>query len=342
MFIWTYGILHGLLVMIISILLFTSCQNSASEVIVYTAVDQPYSEPILRSFEESTGIEVKAVYDVEAAKTTGLVNRLIAERESPKADVFWNNEILQSILLQKEGILQPYISPNAKNVPGMFRDQDGYWTGVTARARVFIINKEKVEDPSQIDSMYDLLDVKWMGNKIGIAYPLFGTTSTHAAALYDYWGESQAKEYFQDLYDRDIRVVDGNSVVRDQVSNGDLFFGLTDTDDACTALNRGKPVMINLPDQNSFGTLVIPSTVGLIGNSPNPQAGKALIDFLLLEETEISLLESGFSHIPLHTGIPDQNQCLDLSNIKAMDINYENVYSILDLAQEELREIFIR
>jgi len=48
-------------------------------VVAYVAVDQHYSEPALKAFEEETGIRVSVVYDVGAAKTTGLVNRLIAE-----------------------------------------------------------------------------------------------------------------------------------------------------------------------------------------------------------------------------------------------------------------------
>lgn len=60
------------------------------EVVVYTSLDKVFSQPILEAFEKETGITVKAVYDSEAAKTTGMVNRLIAEKNSPRADVFWN------------------------------------------------------------------------------------------------------------------------------------------------------------------------------------------------------------------------------------------------------------
>ncbi len=69
-----------------------SKENQAS-VVVYTSLDQVFSEPILKAFEEKTGIKVKAVYDSEATKTTRLVNRLIAEKQSPQADVFWNSEL---------------------------------------------------------------------------------------------------------------------------------------------------------------------------------------------------------------------------------------------------------
>ena len=67
------------------------------EVVIYTSVDQVFSEPILDKFQADTGITVKAVYDVEAAKTTGLVNRLISEKNKPLADVWWSGEVAQTI-----------------------------------------------------------------------------------------------------------------------------------------------------------------------------------------------------------------------------------------------------
>ncbi|GMV83602.1 MAG: hypothetical protein AMXMBFR7_47860 [Planctomycetota bacterium] len=45
-------------------------------VVVYTSVDQVFSEPVLRRFEEKTGVHVRAVYDTEETKSTGVLNRL--------------------------------------------------------------------------------------------------------------------------------------------------------------------------------------------------------------------------------------------------------------------------
>ena len=55
-----------------------------NQVIIYAAQDQIYAEPILREFENTTGIKVKAVYDSEAVKTVGLANRLLAESDHPQ------------------------------------------------------------------------------------------------------------------------------------------------------------------------------------------------------------------------------------------------------------------
>src|SRR5439155_1664106 len=70
--------------------------------------DQVYAEPILKEFEQQTGIEVRAVYDSESVKTVGLVNRLIAEKGRPQCDLFWNNEDLRTRQLAAMGVFEKW------------------------------------------------------------------------------------------------------------------------------------------------------------------------------------------------------------------------------------------
>ena len=134
--------------------------NRDMEVVVYTSLDQLYSEPIFKQFEEKTGIRVNPVYDTEAAKTTGLVNRLIAEKDNPQADVFWNNEIVRTIVLKRKGVLSPYESPLANNIPAQYKDPEKYWTGFAARARILICNTELVKNIEQPVTIFDLVNEK--------------------------------------------------------------------------------------------------------------------------------------------------------------------------------------
>ncbi|MFH0341552.1 MAG: hypothetical protein ACHBNF_05345 [Chromatiales bacterium] len=110
-------------------------------VTVYVSEDQVFSEPILKDFERETGIEVKAVYDTEETKSTGVMNRLIAEKNNPQADVYWANEPIRAEVLKRRGIAERYLSPNAKEISAAFKDPEGYWTGFSARARVLIAHK---------------------------------------------------------------------------------------------------------------------------------------------------------------------------------------------------------
>ena len=78
-------------------ILIVSCTGKSDEVVVYTSVDQVFSEPVLKDFEKETGIKVKAVYDTEETKSTGVLNRLIAEKDNPQCDVFWSGDPVRTI-----------------------------------------------------------------------------------------------------------------------------------------------------------------------------------------------------------------------------------------------------
>jgi len=124
-------------------------KTDQKEVVIYTSVDQIFSETILSDFEKNTGIKVKAVYDVEASKTVGLVNRLLAEKGHPRCDVFWNSEVGRTIFLKQKGLFTPYTSPSAKDISLQFKDKDGYWTGFAARAKSQICLNRYLTLPSR-------------------------------------------------------------------------------------------------------------------------------------------------------------------------------------------------
>ena len=314
---------------------------SNSEVVVYTSVDQFYSEPALKEFEKLSGIKVLAVYDVEAAKTTGLVNRLIAEKANPRADLFWSGEFAQTILLKEKSILSPYKSSMAEGIPRQYMDIEGYWTGFSGRARVIIVNTKQLEAKDYPISIFSFLDAGIPAGKIGMANPLFGTTATHAAALYAALGPEKGRDYFSKVYERGIKIVDGNSVVRDMVAAGELWMGLTDTDDFCAAQEKKEPVAAVLPDQDSLGTLVIPNTAALVAGSKHQFEAKKLMDFLVSEKTEQMLVNSGWCQVPLRP-LDIKRSCIDSSKIRMMNTGMEAVYSQLGPARKELTEIFMK
>ncbi len=315
--------------------------SSAEEVVVYTSVDQIFSEPILMAFQEKSGIRVKALYDVEAAKTVGLVNRLLAEKGRPKADVFWNSEVSRTIYLAKTGILAPYKSIHWEQFPKAFKDKDYLWTGFGARARVLIYNTKLLKEEDIPKSIFELTGPKWRG-RITMAYPLFGTTATHIAALYSSLGREKSESFLKGLVDNKVVVVDGNSVTRDLVVEGTVPIGFTDTDDANVAITKGRAVNIIYPDQDGLGTLIIPNTVALVKNGPHPQNGMKLVDYLLSEEVESTLAYSTSAQMPLRENVKRPSSIPDISLIKAMQIDYDDVTKNIEPAGRFCHELFIK
>ncbi len=313
----------------------------ASEVVVYTSLDQVFSEPVLQEFEKQTGIRVKPVYDVEASKTTGLVNRLIAEKSNPQADVFWNSEVGRTLVLKQKGVLAPYRSPSAKDIPKQFKDQNGYWTGFAARARVLIYNTELLKPSEVPQSIFDLTAPKWRA-KVALGYPLFGTTATHVAALYAHLGAEKTEHYFKSMKENGVVVVDGNSVSRDLVVQGEVPVGFTDTDDVNVAIQAGKPVKMIFPDKKEIGTLLIPNTVALINGAPHAEEGKKLIDFLLSREVESKLAFSESMQIPVRRGVSRPSHVPAYDSIRAMPVDYQAIADNLERSARFNHALFDR
>jgi len=337
-----YRVLHRMILVITLSVALNGCTvNRQEEVIIYTSVDQIFAEDILKDFENATGIKVKPVFDVEATKTVGLANRIISEKNKPQADVYWSGEFIMTILLAKEGLLEPYASPSAKDIPSIYKDSNNLWTGYAGRARIILVNTDLVKLEDYPNSIYDFLDPNRNPEMMAIAQPMFGTTMTHAAALYAYLGEEEGKKFFEKVKDRGVKVVDGNSVVRDMVVNGQIAFGLTDTDDACIAVKKGEPVEIIIPDQDNMGALVIPNTVALIKDGPNPETGKKLMDYLLSKNMEKSLIEAGWSHIPVRP-IDITSTCMSTDEVHPMQIDFAKIYTYRDQVNQDMTEIFVK
>jgi iron(III) transport system substrate-binding protein len=308
------------------------------EVVVYSSVDDVFARPIAESFEKETGIKVKLVPDTEETKSTGLLNRLIAEKNRPQADVFWSGDPIRAAILNDKGIAAPYTSSEAKDLPKLFSHAEGYWTGFSARARVILYNKKLIPKDKAPDSVMDLLDPGYKG-KACIANPLFGTTSMHAAALFEVLGEQKGKEFFEGLAKNNAKMVSSNGEVRRRVASGDCALGVTDTDDAYQAIREGKPVEIVYPDQEGMGTLIVPNAVVLIKGAPHPEQAKKLIDYLLSSKVEKMLAESEAAQMPVRSGVKAPAHVKSLESLKPMKVNYSQLANRLEaLSQGFLRE----
>jgi iron(III) transport system substrate-binding protein len=323
-------------------LVLAGCWSSSSpQVVVYTALDAEFSQPIFDDFQRETHIQVLPKFDVESTKTVGLAGALVAERDRPRADVFWNNEILHTIRLESLGLLEPYVPAAAGNYPEMYRARDETWCGFAARARVLLINTRRVPQNRRPHSMEDLADPQWRG-QTAMAKPLFGTTATQAACLFSVWGDARARDYFHRLYANKVQIMSGNKQVALAVAAGQAAFGVTDTDDAIAEVDRGQPVEIVYPDQRSgeLGTLFIPNTVAILKNCPHPQEARRLVEYLLAPGVEARLAAGSSAQIPLSRQERATVRVATPASIRPMEVDFAAAAQAWDAAAEFLRGEF--
>ena len=310
---WTFIRISGF-GFLVSLLVSCSRHSPSTIVTVYCSVDDPYASQIFQEFQKQTGIQVAALYDIESSKSVGLAGKLEAERDHPQADVWWGSEAFLTARLASEGVLAPYASPSAADIPDTYKDKDNLWTGVGLRARVIAVGQPPPNFP--IASLHDLIDPRLDG-KIAIARPTAGATGAHVTALYLAWGQTKADAFFKGLHDNHVALLGGNAETADQTGAGSFQAGLTDTDDITNAAANGGKLRMVVPDQGpgQDGTMTMPTTVALVAGDQNPDAAKKLIDFLLSRQTETKLMELNFAKWSVRD---PQSQ----GGVKAMVIDY--------------------
>lgn len=286
--------------------------SRAGQVVVYAAQDQVYAEPILKAFQQRTGLRVRPVYDSEAVKTVGLANRLLAERGRPQCDVFWGNEELRTRQLAAREV---------------FRATNG-WAAFGYRSRRLVVNTNLLAPKAAPRSLLDLTNAAWRG-RVALAYPLFGTTAAHFLALRQHWGESNWLAWGRALAANRPWVVDGNSVVVRLVGRGQAEVGLTDSDDIAAAQREGQPVAA-LPMGPE--TLLIPNTVAVIRGAPHPESAQRLFEYLQSSEVARQLVAARALEGATAGAVAEKTLAPDWTALLAD----------LETATERLKTVFLR
>ena len=282
-------------------------------VVLYTSADEHLAAVVIAAFEAESGVRVKRLGDTEQTKTTGLVQRLLAETDRPRADVWWSSEAMGTIKLARLGVLAPY-HPQAEAAlldgwPEGLRGEDGSWYGFALRARVIAYNTDRVSQAQAPTTLRDLTQPRWSG-RVGMARPYFGTTRGHMAAIVAAHGPDALEHWLLSMRQNALKIYDGNSAAVSALARGEIDVCLTDTDDVWAAQRNGWPVALayETPDEPasdvqgmpSLGPLVIPNTVGLVRGGPNPGRAAQLIEFLLSERAERLIAHSDSHNVPIH------------------------------------------
>jgi iron(III) transport system substrate-binding protein len=317
------------------LLLLAGCGGSG-DVVLYSSVDTDQFMPVVETFQKATGVGVTAVGETEASRSVGMARRIEMEREHPAADVFWANEIMNTVVLRDLGCFAPLPEGVASTFPVRWRDRKGTFVAFGGRARILLVNRKLLPDerdwPRRVE---DLADPRWSGDgrRVAVARPLTGTTYAHAVALLTK-DPAKGKAFWEAVAARaakgEVRAVPSNGAVMSLVSKAEngVAWGVTDTDDARAAVERGDPVAIVYPDQGEgeAGALVIPNTVALVKGGPHPAGAARLLAWLVSKENEARLAASPIANIPLRDDVAAPGHVKRPGrDFRAMDVDWDEV-----------------
>jgi len=277
--------------------LFFSSPIFASEVNIYSYRQPFLIEPLTTAFTDKTGIKVNIVY-----LRKGMIERMKAEGKRSPADVVLTVDISRLSALVEAGLTQQVVSQIlSTNVPEKYRDPAGHWFGLTTRARIIYVSKERVRT-GEIKSYEDLADPKWHG-KVCTRSGLNAYNLALTSAIIHHHGEDYAKKWLDGFKQNLARKPQGND--RAQVKaiwagECDLSIGntyymgkmLKDPEQADWA----KSVNIVFPTFEGGGTHVNVSGIGMAKFSPNKDNALALMEFLSSGEAQEIYATANFEY----------------------------------------------
>lgn len=323
------------------------------DVVLYCSVDREQSEGLVDLFGQESGLRVKFQGDLEADKSVGLAQRLASERARPAADVFWANEIMNTVWLADSGTFDPLPDDVLAQFPERWRDPQKRYVAFGLRGRVLLVNTRLLPDRADWPrSVADLLDPKYhaKGLLTCMAAPLTGTTYTHAVALLTR-DEAAATTLLtgvrQAADEGRLKLTPGNgaamSLARDPENK--VAFCLTDTDDAWAAKSAGFPVEVVYPDQGEgqLGTLVIPNTLALVKGRPHPEPAARLLRWIARPELEGKLAAGASAQMPVRPEVPvpaDGHVKRPGTDFRVMDVDWSAVGRNRDRWQDLLTRLF--
>jgi len=291
---------------------------AAEKLMVYTSMKESLIGKLRDAFVKK---HPDITFDYYSAGAGKLMAKIAAERQSGKmtVDVLWHSEVPDFYQLKKEGMLEKYVSPEAKNVKSTVKDPDGYFTPARLGTLGISYNTKKVSAPPK--SWQDLLDPRFKGG-FGIANPaLSGTAFMSIAMIVNTMGW----DYIHKLKENGAKVGQGSGQVVDDTASGDLKASLGVDYIVTDKMEKGATIGFAYPKE----MLVIPSPVAIIKGSPNQPAAQKFIDFLLSKEGQTIVASSGTlpvrSDVPIlkKYGLPPTDQAvkraMKLDYLKTMD-----------------------
>ncbi|OQY32440.1 MAG: iron ABC transporter substrate-binding protein [Spirochaetaceae bacterium 4572_59] len=298
-------------------------QDSKAEdkgsLVFYAGLQEDHAAMIAEEFEAETGIKTEFV----RMSSGEILARLKAEKDNMTASVWYGGPVDGIVAANAEGIIEPYISPEAVNIKEGFADPNGIWTGIYIGYLGFVGNKTMLEERGleMPQSWADFLKPEY-NQEIVVAHPgSSGTAYTMLATLVQMMGEDEAMEYFKKFSPQVRQFTKSGTAPGRMAGLGECTVGITFLHDAIKYKKEGyTDIVISAPAE---GTGYEIGGVALLKNSPDQDNGKIFIDWVLTKEVqEMGKTVGSFQFLTNKNAMPPE-EAMPIKDTKLIEYNFQ-------------------
>ncbi len=295
-------------------LTFTGCSKKQQTLKIYSIIHEEETLALTNLFTQKTGIKVQFL----RASTGELVNRVIAEKNDPQADVLLGGATNYHIQADKAGALEPYLSPNAKNVPSYALAKDNAWTGFCVLSLGIGINRERFEQkfpgipyPATWD---DLVNPEFKG-EIVLTNPVASSTAyLFVQNQLQRLGWDNGWNYLLSLAPLVGQFPDSGSAPAKLLGTGEYAIGVSYLH-AITKYKAQGFDLIAIAPPKTVGDV---DCVSIMKNSKNPDAAKKFVDFMLSKEAQELMSSIDFT-VPVNPEAKGAEGCVPVSELDLIE-----------------------
>lgn len=273
--------------------------------VIYTSHKAQVYSPIVREFEERTGIWVEVV----TGGTNELLERISQESADPKADLIFGGGV-ESLEVYQD-CFAPYRCPQWEHIVPRFRPTTDYWTPFSALPVVLIYNTKLVE-PELLTGWADLARPEFLG-QVACADPSrSGSSFTALVTHLIVRGEKASDQLAMSLQGRQLSA---SGEVLSSVADGSCLVGLTLEEAALQRIAAGANIAMVFPQE---GTSCIPDGSAVVKDAPHPDNAKAFVDFTLSEDVQRLLVRQLYRRSVLQD-IPEDEKMTPMEELHLVD-----------------------
>ncbi len=296
--------------------------KASGKISIYSALNQSTNDAFFAAFKAAVpGIDVELL---PLAAAGALQTRIIAEKASPKGDIFVGGDRAFHDVLGKQGLLEKYVSPNAAAIPATYKDPNGFWTGWYVGIFAFVHNTSRLSEvggkkPATWD---DLLDPVWKG-KIVMPSPITtGGGYIFLATQVFRFGkdETKAMDFMKKFHANVAQYIDSSPNAIQFVAQGQFVGAPNWAHDILTSKSQGNPVDLDIISDtgNEVGS------VSIIKGGPNTETSKAFVDWMLTKDAGALNVKLS-NRVSLVPGVPPALGAPTLETVKM--VNYDGVWA---------------
>ena len=304
------------------------------ELTIYSAREETLVGPIIKQFEEATGVDIRVKYGSNA----GLATTLQEEGSKSPADIFFATDpgllgAMSDLFIRlPDGILD--------RVDVEVRSREGKWVGISGRARVVVYNTERLSEADLPDSILDFTDPKWKG-RIGWP-PTNGSFQAFMTAMRVTLGEEATRRWLEGIQANDPKQYPKNTPIVKAAAQGEIDVGfvnhyylfrfLQEEGESFSARNyhpRGK----------DLGATMLVNAAGILSTSNEKENAQRFLNFMLSEAGQQYFASRTFEY-PLVDGVKTHRLLVPLDELELPDVDLSRLDDIQG-TQKLLRDVGI-